>query len=62
MTPSFEASELNLRKRRTDGLVRLLCGLMTALLILPVILILGVLVYRGGSVVSLQFLLTEPPR
>jgi len=60
MTMSFEASEANLRKRKTDALVRLACGLMTALLILPVILILAVLVYRGGSMVSLSFLLTEP--
>ena len=33
---------------------------MTCLLIVPVLLILGVLVVKGGPVVSTEFLFTEP--
>jgi phosphate transport system permease protein len=33
---------------------------MTLLLILPVVLILGVLIYKGGPVISIDFLFTEP--
>ncbi len=56
----FEATEINLRHKRTEVLVKLLFGMMTALLILPVALILGVLIYKGSPVLSLEFLLTEP--
>jgi phosphate transport system permease protein len=56
----FEASELNERNRRTESLVRLLFLTMTVLLIVPVVLILAVLVYKGGRVVSIPFLFTEP--
>ena len=56
----FEATEINLRHRRTEVLVRLLFGMMTALLILPVALILGILIYKGAPVLSLEFLLAEP--
>ncbi|HEX9735109.1 MAG TPA: phosphate ABC transporter permease PstA [Thermoanaerobaculia bacterium] len=60
MTTSFAATELNVRKRKVEGLVRVLFGLMTVLLILPVIVILTVLVVRGGPALSLELLLTEP--
>jgi len=56
----FEATEINLRHSRTEVLVRLLFGMMTVLLILPVALILGILIYKGGPVLSLEFLFTEP--
>jgi phosphate transport system permease protein len=56
----FEASAANLKKRRREGLVRILFGLATVLLILPVVVILTVLTVRGGPVVTLDFLLTEP--
>ena len=56
----FEATEINQRHRRTEVLVRLLFGMMTVLLILPVALVLGILIYKGAPVLSLEFLLTEP--
>ncbi len=56
----FEATEINMRHRRTEVLFRLLFGMMTILLILPVALILGILIYKGAPVLSLDFLLSEP--
>jgi phosphate transport system permease protein len=56
----FASTELNARNRRRQTLVRILFGLMTALLILPVLIILGVLVVRGGPIISFDFLFTEP--
>jgi len=56
----FEATELNIRNRKVERLFRILFMLMTALLILPVVLILAVLTYKGGSVVSMNFLFTNP--
>ena len=56
----FEATDLNLRNARIQGLYRILFGLMTGLLILPVLIILAMLTYKGGSAISLDFLLTDP--
>ena len=56
----FEATDLNLKNRKTQGLVRLLFLMMTLLLILPGLVILGVLVWKGGPVISIDFLFTEP--
>jgi phosphate transport system permease protein len=56
----FAATELNHRNRRTQRLIRLLFLWMAMMLILPVVLILGILVYRGGPMISVDFLLTEP--
>jgi phosphate transport system permease protein len=56
----FEASELNIRNHRVERLWGLLFLLMTVLLILPVVVILGVLVYKGGPIISVDFLFTEP--
>jgi len=56
----FEASELNLRNQRIQRLYKLLFLLMTLLLIVPVILILGTLIVKGGSVISIDFLFTSP--
>ena len=56
----FAASELNLRNRRNERLFRLLFGTMTALLILPVLVILGTLLYKGGPALSVDFLFTYP--
>lgn len=60
MTTSFAATELNARDRRTERAVRWIFGLMTALLILPVALILGILVHEGGPALSVEFLFTGP--
>jgi len=56
----FEASELNLRNHRIQRLYKLLFLLMTLLLIVPVMLILGTLIAKGGSVISIDFLFTSP--
>jgi len=56
----FEATALNERNRHIERLFRLLFGLMTAMLILPVLLILGVLVVKGGPAISMEFLFTGP--
>ncbi len=56
----FGATELTRRNRRVQALFRVLFMLMTGLLILPVLLILGTLLYKGGSIISIDFLFTEP--
>ena len=56
----FEATSLNARNRRTQGLIRLLFMMMTILLALPVIIILGVLIYKGSPIISFDFLFSEP--
>lgn len=56
----FTASDLNLRNRKTEKLFRILFMLMSLLLILPVLTILGTLIYKGGSVVTIDFLFTNP--
>ncbi|HMW57088.1 MAG: phosphate ABC transporter permease PstA [Candidatus Accumulibacter phosphatis] len=56
----FQASDLNQRNARVQQRYRLLFGLMTLLLITPVLLILGTLVVKGGSAISWEFLFTAP--
>ena len=56
----FTASDLNLRNRKTEKLFRILFMLMSVLLILPVLTILGTLIYKGGSVVTIDFLFINP--
>jgi len=56
----FASTDLNRRNRRVQGLVKTLFGLITVLLIVPVVVILGVLVVRGGPLISADFLFTEP--
>ena len=56
----FTESALNVRDKKTQTLFRMLFLMMTLLLILPVIIILGMLVYKGGSVISIDFLFTSP--
>ncbi|NNL65443.1 MAG: phosphate ABC transporter permease PstA [Myxococcales bacterium] len=56
----FEATALNERNRQVEGLLRILFALMTVLLILPVGIILGLLVVKGGPALSLDFLFSEP--
>lgn len=60
MNAGFATTTLNRRNRRVERLFRLLFLLMSLLLIVPVAVILAVLVYRGGSVVTLDFLLGDP--
>jgi phosphate transport system permease protein len=56
----FAESEINVRDKKVQGLFRLLFLMMTVLLILPVIVILCMLIYKGGSVISIDFLFTSP--
>jgi phosphate transport system permease protein len=56
----FEASELNLKNQRVQRLFAVLFMMMTFLLIVPVLVILTTLVVKGGPVLSIDFLLTNP--
>ena len=56
----FEATPRDRRNRRAETRVRLTFLGMTLLLVLPVLLVLGFLVVRGGPALSFDFLFTEP--
>ena len=56
----FEASRLNRKNQSTQKLFRLVLGGMTGLLILPVILIMGTLIYKGAPIISFEFLFASP--
>lgn len=56
----FEPTELNRRNHTRQKLVSILFGLLTCLLVLPVLTILSVLVYKGGPTISLEFLFSAP--
>lgn len=56
----FDATEINARNDRVQRLFRILFGVMTSLLILPVVLILATLIYKGGAAISVDFLFTHP--
>ncbi len=56
----FEATQVNRKNLGQQKIFRILLGGMTAVLILPVILILGTLVYKGAPVISFDFLFTSP--
>ena len=56
----FAGTRRNARDHRVEWLVRTLLGMMTALLIVPVVIILTLLVVRGGPAISWEFLTTPP--
>jgi phosphate transport system permease protein len=56
----FEATRLNKKNLAKQNGFRLLLGSMTGILILPVILILGTLIYKGGPMISFEFLFASP--
>jgi phosphate transport system permease protein len=56
----FDATALNRRNHRVQGVFRLLFGTMTMLLILPVLIILGTLIVEGGPALSIDFLFSAP--
>jgi len=56
----FAITQRNERAYGVQRLVRVLFGLMTVLLVIPVLLILGVLIVRGGPALSFDFLFTAP--
>jgi len=57
---SFETSTLNVKNRRQESVFKALFCLMTLALIAPVVIILYVLVERGGPALSIEFLFTQP--
>jgi phosphate transport system permease protein len=56
----FEATAINRHNQRTQRLFGILFLLMTALLVAPVLLILTMLVIKGGPALSINFLFTNP--
>jgi phosphate transport system permease protein len=56
----FQASEQNRKNRRTESLFSLLFLMMAVLLIIPVLAILAVLIYKGGPLVTPEFLFSAP--
>ena len=56
----FQESALNAKNKKIQGLYKTLFLTMTVILIVPVAIILATLIYKGGSVISIDFLLTEP--
>ena len=56
----FAETALNVRDKKVQGLFRLIFGMMTVLLIIPVLIIMGMLIYKGGSIISIDFLFTAP--
>ena len=56
----FEATPLNAHNEAIQRRIRVALGGVTALLILPVVIILGVLVAKGGPAITYDFLFTEP--
>jgi phosphate transport system permease protein len=56
----FQATRVNHKNLGRQKFFRILLGGMTAILILPVILILGTLIYKGAPVISFDFLFANP--
>ena len=56
----FIETELNVRAKRTENLFRILFMIMAGLLILPVLIILTTLVVKGSSIISFEFLFSNP--
>jgi phosphate transport system permease protein len=56
----FEATKLNRKNLGRQRLFRNSLATMTGILILPVLLILGTLIYKGAPVISFEFLFTGP--
>jgi phosphate transport system permease protein len=56
----FEATHLNRRNETKQKLFRFGLGAMTGILILPVVLIMGTLIYKGAPIISFEFLFTSP--
>ncbi len=56
----FEATQINRKNLGREKISRFVLGGMTAILILPVILIMSTLIYKGAPVISFDFLFTNP--
>ncbi|MDA0378355.1 MAG: phosphate ABC transporter, permease protein PstA, partial [Bacteroidetes bacterium] len=60
MTARFAATALNLSNYRAEKRYRLMLFSMTAMLVLPVLIILSILVIRGAPMISFEFLFEFP--
>ncbi len=56
----FTATTLNRRSQRAEGVARAVFFLMTVTLVIPVLIIAGTLVVKGGPAISWEFLFSEP--
>jgi len=56
----FEANSLNRKNTSRQRWFSIGLGTMTGLLILPVAIVLGTLIYKGAPVISFEFLFTSP--
>jgi len=56
----FLETDLNVGTKRTETLFRILFMIMAGLLILPVLIILTTLVVKGSSIISFEFLFSNP--
>lgn len=56
----FTATRLNRRSYRTQSLAKAVFFLMTVALVIPVLIIVGTLVVKGGPAISWEFLFTPP--
>ena len=56
----FKATQQNISDEHRDFLVQILFLLMTILLIIPVVIILSMLIWKGGPAISWEFLFSEP--
>ena len=56
----FEATDLNLRQKKIEWLIKALLSLVTLFLIVPALTILAVLIYRGSPMISVEFLFGDP--
>lgn len=56
----FNATSLNRRSYRAQGIAKAVFCLMTVALVIPVLVIVGTLVYKGGPAISWEFLFTAP--
>jgi phosphate transport system permease protein len=58
----FEATALNRKNDTREKAYRIGLGTMTGILILPVVLIMGTLIYKGAPVISFEFLFSGPTK
>ena len=56
----FEATDLHLRQKKIEWLIKALLSLVTLFLIVPALTILAVLIYRGSPMISVEFLFGDP--
>ncbi len=56
----FTATTLNRRSYRNQSVAKAVFGLMTVVLVIPVLLIVGTLVVKGAPAISWEFLFTAP--